>query len=159
MNYCKNFRVRRRKGQIYYFCVSRKAEIEQKECFGCNTRENRNVAKMTVKTRIKPISKNQSRRTKEVSISKKVKEEVFKRDNGKCIFCGRPGLPECHYIKRSQNGLGIPKNIFTGCRECHNKFDDSTERENMIPKAKKHFKNIYPDWKEEELYFHKYNYK
>ena len=158
MNSCINLRVRSKKGVKYFFCVRRKAEIERKECFSCKCREFKKVAKMDVKTRLRPIAKNQSKRTKATSISKKVKEEVFVRDKGKCIFCGNPGLPECHYIKRSQNGLGIPKNIFTGCRECHNKFDDSIEREKMLPIAKKHFESLYPDWKEEDLIYHKYNF-
>ena len=158
MNNCINLRIRSKKGIKYFLCVRRKAEIERKECFCCNTKEFKKVAKMTVKTPLRAIAKKQSKRTKATSIPKKVKDEVFKRDKGICVFCGKPGLPECHYIKRSQNGLGIPKNIFTGCRTCHNKFDESIEREKMLPIAKKHLKELYPDWKEEDLIYHKYNF-
>jgi 5-methylcytosine-specific restriction endonuclease McrA len=149
------FKRRTKKGIFYGYCTKRRSivPLNASECYTCANKEYK-----TYKP-IKKVSKKRSRRTKEVSISQKVKEEVFKRDNGKCIFCGRDGLPECHYIKRSQNGLGIAKNIFTGCRECHTKFDESKYREDMIPIAKKYFESIYSDWKEEELYFHKYNFK
>ena len=158
MNNCINLRTRSKKGVKYFFCVRRKAEVERNGCFSCKHREFKKVTKMTVKTPLRATAKKQSKRTKATSIPKKVKDEVFKRDKGVCIFCGKPGLPECHYIKRSQSGLGIPKNIFTGCRVCHNKFDDSIEREKMLPIAKKHLKNLYPDWKEEDLIYHKYNF-
>lgn len=114
MNYCKNFRVRRRKGQIYYFCVSRKAEIERKECFCCNTRENRNVAKMTVKTRIKPISK------KRVFVSKKTYNIVYERCNGRCAICGTNQNLHLHHIDgRGKDKTDNPDNCIILCNYCH----------------------------------------
>ena len=90
-NHCINFRCRRRKGQIYFFCVSRKAEIERKECFCCNTREFKNVAKNTLKTRIRPISK------KRVCVSKETYNIVLERS--KDIF----GVPRCGLCKSADN--------------------------------------------------------
>lgn len=158
MNYCINLRHRQRKGQIYLYCVRRKAEIERKECSECNCKEFKKYAKMSVKTPLRMVSKKQSKRTKAVSIPTKVKKIVFERDKGLCIFCHKPGFPECHYIKRSQNGLGIEQNVFTGCRVCHNEFDDGENRESMLLIAKAHLMSKYENWKEEDLIYHKYKY-
>ena len=68
------------------------------------------------------------RRTKALEIPQKVKRIVFERDNGQCILCGAPGLPEAHFIPRSKGGLGIEQNIVTLCRECHRRFDQSDDR-------------------------------
>lgn len=52
-------------------------------------------------------------RTKACAISAATKDAVFKRDRGQCVLCGKPGLPEAHYIPRSKGGLGIEQNIVT----------------------------------------------
>ena len=96
------------------------------------------------------------KRTKACSISKKTKQIVYKRDKGLCIFCGAPGLPEAHYIPRSHGGLGIPENIVTACRICHDKLDNSTERKKMLQQAAEHLESFYPDWNEKELVFDKW---
>lgn len=44
----------------------------------------------------------------------------------------------------------------TNCDECHENFDDSILRKNMIPKAQKYFKSKYKDWNEEELVYKKW---
>ena len=46
-----------------------------------------------------------SKRSKLTDIPKEVKEIVFKRDNGKCILCGKDGLPNAHFIRRSQGRI------------------------------------------------------
>ena len=92
INSCINCRVRRKKGQIYFFCIKKKAEIDRKECFGCNCREIKKTSKMTVKKRIKPISK------KRVTVSKKTYNEVFNRCNGKCAICGTSQYLEYHHV-------------------------------------------------------------
>ena len=43
-----------------------------------------------------------SKRTKACEISLKTKERVYQRDGGLCIKCHRPGIPNAHYIRRSQ---------------------------------------------------------
>lgn len=96
------------------------------------------------------------KRTKACSISKKTKQIVYKRDKGLCIFCGAPGLPEAHYIPKSHGGLGIPENIVTACRLCHDKMDNSTERKKMLQKAAEHLESFYPDWNEKELVYNKW---
>lgn len=98
-----------------------------------------------------------SRRTKATDIPPKVKKEVEERDNHRCIFCGSPNAKgEMHYIRRSQGGLGIPKNLLTGCRSCHSKFDEGKEKEVYRQIAKEYLKSIYPDWNEEDLVFNKW---
>lgn len=96
------------------------------------------------------------KRTKACAISKKTKDEVYKRDNGCCIFCGAPGLPEAHVIPRSHGGLGIPENIVTACRQCHDKMDNSVQRQQMLHEAAEHLKMFYPDWNEKGLVYDKW---
>lgn len=46
-----------------------------------------------------------SKRSKACEISQKTKEEVWNRDNHKCIYCGKYVPKTCanaHFIKRSQ---------------------------------------------------------
>lgn len=97
------------------------------------------------------------KRTKACAISKKTKEIVYKRDEGSCIFCGAPGLPEAHYIPRSHGGLGIPENIVTACRPCHDKMDNSTDRQQMLQVAAEHLKQFYEGWNEDSLVYDKWH--
>jgi len=108
---------------------------------------------------MKPIS---SRRAKAVAIPTKVKKRVAERDEIDgwtcCVNCGSPnGLPEAHYIARSDGGLGIEQNIVTLCRDCHNKFDFGRreERIEIGNHIKEYFMSIYPDWNEEDLIYKK----
>lgn len=96
------------------------------------------------------------KRTKACAIRKKTKEEVYKRDGGCCIFCGHPGLPEAHYVPRSHGGLGIPENIVTACRPCHDKLDNSIDRQQMLQKAAEHLKQFYEGWNEDSLVYDKW---
>lgn len=96
------------------------------------------------------------RRTRACAISKKTKEIVYERDQKCCIFCGAPGLPEAHYIARSHGGLGIPENIVTTCRDCHDLMDNSTKRQQMLKQAAEHLKGFYPDWDEKSLVYDKW---
>ena len=97
------------------------------------------------------------KRTRACAISKKTKLRVYERDKGRCIFCGAPGLPEAHYIPRSHGGLGIEQNIVTACRPCHDKMDNSTDRQQMLQMAADHLKRFYPDWNEQSLVYDKWH--
>lgn len=97
------------------------------------------------------------KRTRACAISKKTKEIVYERDMGACIFCGAPGLPEAHVVPRSHGGLGIPENIVTVCRPCHDRLDNSTDRQQMLQVAAEHLKSFYPDWNEKDLIFDKWH--
>lgn len=95
-------------------------------------------------------------RTKACAISKKVKEAVFKRDRGKCILCGKPGLPEAHYIARSQGGLGKEENIVTLCRPCHNKLDQTSDRQILLTRVREHLDLWYPTFDHNDRFYRRH---
>lgn len=99
-----------------------------------------------------------SRRSKACDISPKVKKIVFNRDNGICIYCGKPGLPNCHYISRAKGGLGIPENVVTMCIECHNSYDNGKDEEKRedIRKTIRSYLSRYEGWNEKELVYDKW---
>lgn len=96
-------------------------------------------------------------RTKQLDISKKVKDTVWKRDGCACILCGNPeAMPNAHYIPRSHSGLGIEENIVTLCMQCHYDYDHTVRRGEIRERIRDYLAGIYPDWDEEALYFKKY---
>jgi 5-methylcytosine-specific restriction endonuclease McrA len=100
-----------------------------------------------------------SARSKATAISKRVKNIVYERDNGTCIVCGKPGLPEAHYISRQRGGLGIEQNIVTLCRDCHYLYDygDKAMKETIRYTIKEYLTMHYPDLKEKNLIFKKWS--
>ena len=102
-----------------------------------------------------------SKRTKACAISPKVREAVEKRDsiNGIpcCVFCktSRNVRGEAHIVRRSQGGLGIEENILTVCRSCHEKFDETEERDRLMNIAIEYMKEHYSDWDISKLVFKK----
>lgn len=105
-----------------------------------------------------------SKRAKACDITQKVKQEVWERDGGCCVYCGNNYnvMPNAHYISRAHGGLGIPQNIVTLCtnltpNQCHHKFDNGSaeEREEIGEKIREYLMDCYPDWNEEDLYYKK----
>lgn len=96
-----------------------------------------------------------SKRSKALAIPQAVKQAVYDRDGGLCVWCHRPGLPEAHFIPRSKSGLGIEQNILTLCRECHDKFDHGTawERAKMRAFFHQYLFDHYDEWDEEKLIY------
>lgn len=94
--------------------------------------------------------------TKATSISPEVKIKVFRRDKGCCVICGAPGLPEAHYIRRSQGGLGIEQNIITLCRECHREFDEGKKHKEYKQILSDYLEALYPDFSDYDRIYHKY---
>ena len=88
------------------------------------------------------------------SISKSVKKRVYERDKGLCVICGCPGLPEAHVIPRSHLGLGVEENIVTLCRPCHDLYD-GVKRQEYGEIIRNYLKELYPDWDEKKLIYHK----
>lgn len=95
-----------------------------------------------------------SKRTKALEIPPKVKQKVLERD-GACIWCSRQGLPNAHFIARSQGGLGIEENILTLCPDCHRRYDQTDERAKMREYFKNYLQEQYPGWDETKLYYKK----
>ena len=96
-----------------------------------------------------------SKRTKALEIPREVKIRVALRDNEMCILCGRPGLPEAHYISRAHGGMGIEKNILTLCRSCHRRYDQTIEREALGAVLADYLRSKYPDWNPIDLIYRK----
>lgn len=96
-----------------------------------------------------------SRRAKALHPSESVKSRVERRDDGLCVWCKRPGIPEAHYIGRWEGGLGIEENMLTLCRECHDKYDHGTreERQRMRNWFRAYLSACYPGWNESKLYY------
>ena len=86
-----------------------------------------------------------------------MKQRVYERDGGCCIFCGAPGDPWCHYIGRAQGGSGIEENILTMCDEHHRLFDQGTQAQRMVLKslARDYMKDRYSGWDENNLIYRK----
>lgn len=101
-----------------------------------------------------------SKRAKALAIPEEVKQRVWCRDAGRCVWCGRRGpyvLPEAHFIPRSKGGLGITENVLTLCRTCHDRYDhgDRREREMMKDRFREYLKKWHPGWNESKLIYHK----
>ena len=95
------------------------------------------------------------KRTKATDISKAVREAVYERDKW-CVYCGKQGIPNAHYIPRSAGGLGIEQNILTLCPECHNRYDNGHNRAEMQAFFREYLMSKYPDWDEENLIYRRY---
>ena len=154
--YCKYYAIRTKKGVKYGYCRLLNTEVQS--CYGCDHKEYKTYKPLGTKKKAH-IKAKKHRMTKYTDIPQKIKKEVWERDNHCCIFCGKPVPMSCansHYVKRSQKGLGIPKNLMTNCFLCHKECEETSSREKMLLKAKKYLKSIYPDWDEKDLVYHKY---
>lgn len=97
-----------------------------------------------------------SKRTRALAISPAVKERVYERDHGRCVWCGsRRGLPNAHFIPRSRSGLGCEANILTLCPDCHRRYDETLLRGTMAEYFRRYLRSKYPDWDENQLLYHK----
>lgn len=97
-----------------------------------------------------------SKWSKACDITKKVKDEVWKRDKHHCILCGSyQAMPNAHYIARSQGGLGIPQNIVTLCRNCHFEYDNGQYRKAYKSLIRDYLRGQYEDWNEQDLIYRK----
>lgn len=95
--------------------------------------------------------------TKATAIPESVKRKVYARDGGKCVVCGAPGIPNAHYIRRSQGGLGIEENIVTLCPKCHHDFDNGFKREEIGAWLSEYLDKWYPDFPDEKRVYSKYD--
>lgn len=100
-----------------------------------------------------------SKRTRALDISPAVRRRVWHRDKECCIICGNPqAMPNSHYIRRSQGGLGIEENVVTMCINCHNEYDNGSGnyREYIRQATEDYLRSCYPDWDPEKLVYQKW---
>lgn len=98
-----------------------------------------------------------TKRAKACDIPKKVKVRVWERDGQRCIICGsNQAMPNSHFIRRSQGGLGIEENIVTMCLRCHSMYDQGSDRRAIEAYTENYLKNLYPDWSREKLIYKKW---
>lgn len=98
-----------------------------------------------------------TKRAKACDISQKVKEIVWERDNHQCIIChSNRAMPNSHFIRRSQGGLGIEENIVTMCDRCHRMYDQGVDRKAIEARTEDYLKSLYPNWDREKLYYKKW---
>lgn len=100
-----------------------------------------------------------SKRAKACDISKKVKDIVWERDGHRCIVCGSyQAMPNSHFIRRSQGGLGIEENIVTMCLICHRQYDQGADRKEIEAIVENYLKRTYPNWNKENLIYKKWSF-
>lgn len=123
--HCDNFMIRRKKGQIYYYCKLKRAIIERNECFSCNCKELKKVAKNSLKTQNrKPIKKVSKKR---ITVSKETYNIVFDECTDifnipHCKLCSKNNTLVLHHILyRSQRKdlIDEPSNCIMLCNDCH----------------------------------------
>ena len=51
--------------------------------------------------------------------------------------------------------MGIEQNIVTLCRECHRRYDQTTDRPNIREFLRQYLMKKYPEWDEQNLYYRK----
>ena len=94
-----------------------------------------------------------SKRSKACEITPEVRRAVEERDGHRCIFCGRSGRGEAHFIGRAHGGLGVEENILTVCRYCHHELDNGLDRAYYVAKAENYLRDHYPDWDANKLVY------
>lgn len=113
-----------------------------------------------------------SKQAKIREFSPQARREIIQRDNNECIFCamnyfvgngtwfGREIKGIMHYIPRSQNGKGIPRNGAVGCQYHHEMLDNGNKgnRKEMLDIFANYLRSKYSDWNEEELVYSKWDF-
>lgn len=94
--------------------------------------------------------------TKATDIPYKVRRELYKRDDCRCVLCGRYNDVEvAHYISRAQLGRGIVQNLVLLCKKCHMDYD-GTKRKEIKPILAAYLSACYKHWDESKLTYNKY---
>lgn len=104
--------------------------------------------------------------TRARDFSQKVKKRIAKRDSFDgwpcCVNCGQPAPSEnplafsnAHFIGRAQGGLGIEENGLTLCPDCHRRYDQTTDREELRSYFREYLMDHYLDWDESRLIYRK----
>lgn len=148
---CVNCRVRSKNYKKYVYCLAKKSEISFDDCYCCGDKCCKKISK---------IKSKKHKRTVATSISREVKLAVWHRDNGRCVFYGKVVGIECanaHFIPRSAGGLGVEKNVFTACLECHNEQDNGFNSKLYDKDVEMYLRGIYGEnWDIKDLIYTKY---
>lgn len=103
-----------------------------------------------------------SKRAKAVEFSAKTRKIIKERDGYQCICCGSSSmLSIAHMIPRSKGGLGIEQNGALLCAECHFIADqgrDYGERYRINQALRNHLQELYPDFKDQDRVYRKYEF-
>jgi hypothetical protein len=104
-----------------------------------------------------------SARTKACSISRGVRQAVYERDKGRCILCGRPGIPNAHFIPKGgmYGGLGIEQNVVCLCPHCHHDYDNGYHKDknlrSLLGEQIEHYlRSCYEGWNKEDCIYDKW---
>lgn len=95
-------------------------------------------------------------------IPKEVRENVYKRDNYTCIYCGHPNLQRptkdnqdykqltaAHYRTKGASNLDIEENIVTLCNVCHGlQHQDLLKGRQIHECMGRYLKKLYPKFYE-----------
>jgi len=74
---------------------------------------------------------------------KKIREEILKRDNYKCVECGSDYDVEVHHrIELSKDGTNSPDNLITLCHICHLKKHKGEKVYNLMKSRPTYKHNI-----------------
>ena len=96
------------------------------------------------------------RETRFTSVQPATWKRVYERDNKRCVLCGTVGtLQAAHFVPRSHGGLGREMNLVMLCADCHRRFDQSAEREEIRGELREYLQGLYPDWNEADLKYRK----
>lgn len=80
------------------------------------------------RVQIPKINPNHRRRvpkqSKRNDFSKKVRDRIIERDDGKCRNCGAIGSEIHHVVFRSQGGRGVYTNGLLVCHHCHRRIHE-----------------------------------
>ena len=96
------------------------------------------------------------KRTKATSIPTEVRKRVEERDGQKCLVCGRQGQGFCHYVPRSQGGLGIEQNLVTLCPDCHREMDNGMNGPMLRAICEAYLREKYIGWSREKVIYDKW---
>jgi len=73
----------------------------------------------------KPVHRRRvPKQAKRNEFSKKVRDQIIERDQGKCRNCGGIGTEIHHVVFRSQGGRGVFTNGLLVCHHCHRRIHD-----------------------------------
>ena len=100
--------------------------------------------------------RGRSIRSRALEFPPEVRAAMYERDEGLCVICGKLGIPNAHFIPRSQGGLGIEENGVTLCPDCHHGYDHSGAREYYEALIRQYLDSFYPDFPDEDRIYHKY---